>query len=115
MATNINLPIAGDIIQIKGSKAALLVISANPTQSVDDMRGDVYRGYSFSTIKIDDINKSSPTEKTWTIDLPQFSLGGPNMVKPEAIRTIQTGLNVVKNVTYSIDLKFIGQTSQVGA
>lgn len=116
MATNFKFPVAGDVITIKGSKQALLVVEGGKVESEDTLRRESYFGYSFKTIKIDEVGRPNPTEKVWTLDYPGSSLGGNNMVKVENIRIVQSGIKItaLKTTTYSIDLGFIGQTSKIG-
>jgi hypothetical protein len=116
MATNFKFPAVGDVITVKGSKQALLVVEGERLESKDILRQKSYFGYSFKTIKIDDVGRPNPAEKAWTLDYPGSSLGGNNMVKVENIRIVQSGIKItaVKTTTYNIDLGFIGQTSKIG-
>lgn len=116
MATNFKFPAAGDVITVKGSKQALLVVEGGKIESEDTLRRESYFGYSFKTIKIDEIGRPNPAEKVWTLDYPGSSLGGNNMVKVENICIVQTKIKIrtVRTTTYNIDLGFIGQTSKIG-
>ena len=115
MATNFKFPVAGDVITVKGSKQTLLVVEGGKIESEDTLRRESYFGYSFKTIKIDEVGRPNPTEKVWTLDYPGSSLGGDNMVKVGNIRTVQSvKIMAVKTTTYNIDLGFIGQTSKIG-
>lgn len=85
-----SVPKKHDVVQVGRSKEYLLVTESKSISSRDDLRGDVYTGWTFKTIPIyaTEGTTKQAREKTWTLEGPGYHMGGLHPVHPDDIRII---------------------------